>query len=185
VGLERHLVADRRAISVIARFAQELGRADAPGAAVEIRHHRPAPVELVPRRRFRLEFGTERYRVRKRERADRPGRHRFRQPGHAGVGVLRQAPQRPLNAGKQEKQEQHHRSRLGEHATGRLQVLGQGPLRRAEPDERGGCDDHGEQHQPCNRDGLRIEEICERDEINEERHHENVARGARLQQLQE
>src|SRR5882757_7734627 len=58
------------------------------------------------------------------------------------------------------------------------------PQRRAEADERGRGDEHGKQHQPGDRDGLGVEKVGQGDEVDEKSHDEDVAPGARLQQLE-
>ena len=184
VRLEHDLVAVHAAPAVRRDEIGQEARPDAPGASVEVPQHRPAPVARRVWRRRALELGAKCDRIRERQARQRARAHGLREAGHAGVGVLRQAPQRALHA--REEHEEHERRGRGmrEQERGGAQVGARRALRRGEADQRGGEQEHRQSHGRRGRDGLGIQKVGDHQEVAEERGERGVAVGARLEQLQ-
>jgi len=135
-------------------------------------------------RRLALELGAKGDGVELREAREVAGAHGLGEPGHAGVGVLRQAPERALHAREEEEEHQRRRHRLREqHARG-AQVGARLAAGGAEADQRRGGGEERRAHQRRGADRLRVEEVGDDEEVGEERGHRRVAVGARLEQLQ-
>jgi hypothetical protein len=75
VRLEHDLVTVRGFAALRRHELDQVGRADAPGAAVEVPQHRTAPVALLRLRRVAVELGAKRDRVRLREAGQGARRH--------------------------------------------------------------------------------------------------------------
>ena len=92
MGFERGDVADWLAAGFDVRWLAQrrgVGRARAPGLAVVVGEHRPAPVELRLGRRFIFELNAEGNGAGLDQVVHRAGRHLVGKPGKAGIGVLR------------------------------------------------------------------------------------------------
>ena len=107
-------------------------RPGAPGEAVEIPQHRPAPVELARWGRAAFEKRAEGDRIGDRKLRQRARRHRVRQAGDARIRVLRHAPQRALHAREEHEQHGRDRDRMQQQQAGGAQVGGRCALRRTE-----------------------------------------------------
>ena len=122
VGLDHHFVAVAGASAARRGEVDQVVRADAPGAAVEVPEHRPLASSAAPRRRRALELGAERDRVGLRQAREISRRHGVGQAGHAGVRILRQAPERALHAREQQEQRERRRRGMRQQQTGGAQV---------------------------------------------------------------
>ena len=174
VRLEQYRVFDARAVARLGQLGKRR-RADAPGAAVEIPQHRPAPVERAPRRQVFLEVDAEGDRIRQRELRQVAGRHRLGQPADRAVGILRQPPQRSLHAREQQEEDQRGGHCLPDQQRRGAQVGARRAPRRGQPDQRRDAGGHRRQHPQRCRDRLRVEEIRDGEEPDEEHHRRRVA----------
>jgi hypothetical protein len=184
VRLEHHAVTVGRAPACRRGEAREKLHSDAPGAAVEVPQHRAAPVAQRRRWRVALELGAERDRVGKREARKAARAHRLRKPAHAGIGVLRQAPQRPLHARKQHEQRERRGRRMRQQYGRGLQVGARRAAGRAKADQRRREGEQRRCHEQRRGDRLCVQEIRDDQEIAEKSGRRGVAVGARLEQLQ-
>jgi hypothetical protein len=158
----------------------EARRAEPPGAAVEIPQHRAAPVEEAPARRLAFELDAEGDGVGERKARDVARRHRVREAGERAVGVLRQPPERPLDARKEQEEQGGGRQRLRKQHPCGAQVGARVTERRGEADEGGDARRHRQAHAGGRGDRLGVEEVGDRDEPGEEHHRRAVALVARF-----
>jgi hypothetical protein len=167
-------VGDRR----VGEFGGDRFVARAPGAAVEARQNRTAPVHLALLRHRAGEFRAEGDGVGLDQVVDGAGRHVVRQPGEAAVGVGRQSPERAGNAREEDEEDQHEGQRLRQHQPGQADERNRTGLGIDEAGECGGGDGQGADHGECDGDRLVLEELREREEVGEQDDGESVARGA-------
>ena len=184
VRLDQHRVLVTRAVAPGWRQIGEPGRSQAPGMAVEVPQHRAAPVERTAARRIARELDAERDRIRERQLRQASRCHRVREPADAGIGVLRQAPERPLDAGKQHEQHQRGRHRLPEQQPRRAQVGARCAARGGEADQREDAGGDRGAHAERGRDRLRVQEIGDGEEPGQEHDRRRIALVARFEQLQ-
>ena len=184
-GFQRHDVGDRVAEIFDRRPVVGLGPGTGPGEAVELGHHRTAPVALQRRRHRSVEADAEGDGVVDRQLRNVPRRHLL---GQARGGPLagRHAPEVAGDPRKEHEQHQRDGQRLQQHgARGpeRLQRLvvvpGPGHVQQRRRQQPG-----GRQHPCSGGQVLAVEEGRQAQEPADEHEHDVVAPRARLQQLQ-
>ena len=148
-----------------------------PAVAVEIPHHRAAPIELIGPRDLGAKTCAQGDCIRGQQFADAARRHFIRQASGAGEGVLRHAPERPRNARKQHKQYQHQGQRLHQQHAGAAELVAIAGLLLPELKADQGCGDdpHYDQQIGCHCDRLRIQKIGDDHKIAEEDENHGVA----------
>ena len=184
VRLQHHAVAVPSPAALRRREIDEARRPHRPAAAIEIPHHRTAPVAQRLRRRVAFELGAERDGVGLRELREISRAHAVRQPGQAAVSVLRQAPERALHARKKEEQRHGGGHGVREQQPSGAQVRARRPMRRAEADQRRGDRVQRAAHYDRSEHRLRVQEVGDDEEIAEESRYRGVTVAARLEQLE-
>ena len=182
---------DHVAVAAAAKFdrrrfaaALQVSRRCAPGLAVVVVEHGTAPVE---QRFFRHRAGkldTESDGAGLDQVVQRSGGHLARQAGEAGVGVLRQAPERSGDARKQQEGDEHERDSLGEQHRGVAQDARDRLGAAMQADQRRGEQGRGEQQPEAGRNALRVEVMREEQKEAEHDDDDGIAPRAHLHRFE-
>ena len=156
----------------------------APGLAVEIFHDRAAPIELVGGRLRAVETDAEGDCAVLHQLRDAARRHLVGKAGLARVRVLRQAPERTVDAREKQVKHEHQRQGLQEQAGRLLQVGSQRAGRAAMHADQGGHDQPQRRKQPgAGGQALRVEVMRQEQKKAEDDDDQRVAPALQFEQL--
>ena len=157
-----------------------------PGSAVVIPQHGTAPVQRARFGNAIAELGTKRDGIGQDQAVETARAHAVGKPAEAGMGIVRQAPQRPLDAGKEQEQHQHQGQGLQQQQSGaprRLAPAGPCPG-ELHADQHDNQQPGAAEHVKRCCDGLRKQEIGDQQKETEEAEQDTVAQCARFQHLE-